>query len=305
MLNCKTGSLPLKYLGFPISDKKLPVKVFDSVVNKLKSKLQPWKGKHLSYGGRLILTNSSLSSIPIYTMGLYLLPEGIHHQMDTVRSRFFWRGDPDKFKYHLVNWDNSCLPKDFGGLGILNTRVLNESLLIKWIWRLYNKEPDDQCCQLLQAKYLRDKPFSLCKRQTRSQFWRGLLQVRDKFKWGATFSLGNGKSILFWEEVWIGDTPLRLEFPRLYDYCYNKTSLVSDCWVEGDWRIDFRRSLDQSDLTQWNHLLRVLAQTSISDTEDKVRWALEKKGGFLHSIHVSFSFRQGGSEWPNAATLEE
>ena len=78
----------------------------------------------------------------------------------------------------------------------------------------------------------------------------------------------------------MGDTPLRLEFPRLYDYCYNKTSLVSDCWVEGDWRIDFRRSLDQSDLTQWNHLLRVLSQTSISDTEDKVRWALEKKGVF-------------------------
>ena len=122
---------------------------------------------------------------------------------------------------------------------------------------------------------------------------------------GATFSLGNGKSILFWEDVWIGDTPLRLEFPRLYDYCYNKTSLVSDCWVDGEWRIDFRRSLDPSDLTQWDHLLRVLAQTSISDTEDKVRWALEKKRGFLHSIHVSFSFRQGGSEWPNAATLEE
>ena len=146
MLNCKTGSLPLKYMGFPISDKKLLVKVFDSVVNKLKSKLQPWKGKHLSYGGRLILTNSSMCSIPIYTMGLYLLPESIHHQMDTVRPRFFWRGDPDKFRYHLVNWDNSCLPKDFGGLGILNTRVLNESLLIKWIWRLYNKEPEDHCC---------------------------------------------------------------------------------------------------------------------------------------------------------------
>ena len=81
--------------------------------------------------------------------------------------------------------------------------------------------------------------------------------------------------------------------------------MVSDCWVDGEWRIDFRRSLDPSDLTQWNHLLRVLAETSISDTEDKVRWALEKKGGFLHSIHVSFSFRQGGSEWPNAATLEE
>jgi hypothetical protein len=31
-------------------------------------------------------------------------------------------GDPDKFKYHMMNWDNVCVPKEFGGLGITNTR---------------------------------------------------------------------------------------------------------------------------------------------------------------------------------------
>jgi hypothetical protein len=58
--------------------------------------------------------------------------------MDTVRSRFFWRGDPDKFKYHMMNWDNVYLPKEFGGLGITNTRFLNEALILKWAWRLQN-----------------------------------------------------------------------------------------------------------------------------------------------------------------------
>jgi hypothetical protein len=57
-------------------------------------------------------------------MSMFLLHEGIHAQMDTVRARFFWRGcDTKKFKYHMVKWENVCLPKDFGGLGIINTRM--------------------------------------------------------------------------------------------------------------------------------------------------------------------------------------
>jgi hypothetical protein len=57
-------------------------------------------------------------------MSMFLLHEGIHAQMDTVRARFFWRGcDTKKFKYHMVKWENVCLLKDFGGLGIINTRM--------------------------------------------------------------------------------------------------------------------------------------------------------------------------------------
>ena len=59
----------------------------------------------------------------------------------------------EKFEYHMVKWERVCLPKDFGGLGILNTRLLNEALLLKWVWSIYNGGELDQCCQLLKAKY--------------------------------------------------------------------------------------------------------------------------------------------------------
>jgi hypothetical protein len=89
MLNCARGVLPFKYLGFPISNRKLKVEAFSDIVDKMRRKLQPWKGKHLTSGGRLVLTNSSLSSMPIYMMSMYMLHEGVHSLMDTVRSRFF------------------------------------------------------------------------------------------------------------------------------------------------------------------------------------------------------------------------
>jgi len=71
MLNCKVGSLPMTYLGLPISDSNLGVYSFEGIVEKMRKKLQPWKGKNLSSGGRLVLTNSSLSSLPIYMMGMF------------------------------------------------------------------------------------------------------------------------------------------------------------------------------------------------------------------------------------------
>jgi hypothetical protein len=49
------------------------------------------------------------------------------------------------------------------GAGIINTRVLNEALLLKWIWRLYNYEEGDMCCELPLRKYLLKKPLATCK----------------------------------------------------------------------------------------------------------------------------------------------
>jgi hypothetical protein len=47
---------------------------------------------------------SSLSSLPNYTMGVYLLPEEVHHKMDSARANFFWDSGQKKKKYHMVKW---------------------------------------------------------------------------------------------------------------------------------------------------------------------------------------------------------
>lgn len=86
MLNCKVGTLPMTYLGIPISDKNLGAKSFDGIAGKMRNKLQPWKGKHISSGGRLILTNTSLSSLASYLMGMFMLYENNHHSPEDGHS---------------------------------------------------------------------------------------------------------------------------------------------------------------------------------------------------------------------------
>jgi hypothetical protein len=44
MMNCQIGSLPIKYFGFPISDKRLACGAFKSIIDKMRNTLQPWRG---------------------------------------------------------------------------------------------------------------------------------------------------------------------------------------------------------------------------------------------------------------------
>ena len=135
MLNWRIGDWPMKYLGLPLSGHKLGIQAFSSVVDKMRKRLDPWKGRTLSSGGRLVLTNSCLTSLPIYTMGFYLLPKTTHAEMNQVRSNFFWQGAGEDFKYHMAKMDTICRPRNQGGLGMINT-IMNECLLAKWIWKI-------------------------------------------------------------------------------------------------------------------------------------------------------------------------
>lgn len=77
------------------------------------------KSKCLTSGGRHILTNSCLSSIPLYCMGFYYQQDGIHKKMDSIKAKFLWQGAEDKFRYHMVKLEMVSRPTNQGGLGLL------------------------------------------------------------------------------------------------------------------------------------------------------------------------------------------
>ena len=77
------------------------------------------------------MIDSCISSRPMYMMGLYILPEGIHRCFDKAMSRFFWMGASGRQKYHMVKWADICAPKEVGGIGILASRRMNEALILR------------------------------------------------------------------------------------------------------------------------------------------------------------------------------
>jgi hypothetical protein len=119
LFGCGMRKHPSKYRGIPMHYKKLNNADWKVVEEKIK-KLSCWKVKMLSYGGKLILINSVLSSLALFMLSFYEVPKGILYKLDFYRSKFFWQGDSNKKKYRLTKWSIICRPKEQGGLGILD-----------------------------------------------------------------------------------------------------------------------------------------------------------------------------------------
>jgi hypothetical protein len=74
----------------------------------------------LSYGDRLVLVNSVLSSLPTFFMLSLRIHVGVVEVVDRARRHCLWRRK-DKEKIHsLAAWNMICKPKNKGGLGIID-----------------------------------------------------------------------------------------------------------------------------------------------------------------------------------------
>ncbi|XP_022682391.1 uncharacterized protein LOC111257326 [Setaria italica] len=202
IFGCKEGIMPFKYLGIPMYHRRLTNKDWKMVEERFQKKLASWKSKLLSVGGRLVLINSVLSSLPMFMMSFFRIPKGVLKRLDYYRSRFFWQCDEYKKKYRLAKWSILCVPKSVGGLGISNLEVQNRCLLSKWLFKLLNEEGVWQ--KLLRRKYLSNKTLTQVKKKKGdSQFWGGLMEIKDQFMAMGRFEVHNGKKTRFWEDVWI------------------------------------------------------------------------------------------------------
>ncbi|WVZ64075.1 hypothetical protein U9M48_013645, partial [Paspalum notatum var. saurae] len=76
LFGCKHGDFPIKYLSLPIHFKKLSNSDWKITEERVEKRLASWKGKHLSIGGRLTLSNSVLSGLPKYIMSFFAIPKG-------------------------------------------------------------------------------------------------------------------------------------------------------------------------------------------------------------------------------------
>ena len=83
-LNCKLLSVPFSYLGIPIGANLRRCELWDPIINKCERKLAKWKQRHISFGGRVTLIKSVLTSIPIYFFSFFRVPNRVVDKLVSI-----------------------------------------------------------------------------------------------------------------------------------------------------------------------------------------------------------------------------
>ncbi|XP_071714513.1 uncharacterized protein [Rutidosis leptorrhynchoides] len=199
MLPFEEGSLPVKYLGVPLVSTQLHYRDCKELVDVVSSRINNWKNKFLSFAGRLQLINSVLSSTQIYWQSVFLLPSAIINDIEALIRGFLWcQGNFKKSKVK-VKWEDICIPKIEGGLGIKRLKVWNVALLSTHI------------CRLLSNK---ESLWDIQTPANASWSWRNILCIREVIRGRFFHEVGNGNITSAWFDYWCSQGPLSAVISR-------------------------------------------------------------------------------------------
>ena len=141
VLPFKVGSFPVNYLRVPLLTKRLGKDECKQLLDKVKSKVNDWKNKFLSYVGRMQLIVYVMCSMQTYWASVFLIPKSTVKDIERVLKGFLWcQGDLARGQAKIA-WKTLCKPKCQGCLGFKHLGLWNEVLLTKHIWNIvYHKE---------------------------------------------------------------------------------------------------------------------------------------------------------------------
>jgi hypothetical protein len=230
---CSVGTFPFTYLGLPMGTTRPKIVDLMPLVDRLERRLTA-SSSFLAYGGRLQLTASCLSSMPIFFLSSLDVPLGIVEQVNRIIRQCLWRKrDGQSSGQSLAAWDMICRPKKSGGLGLIDFKKLNEGLLMKHLHKFYNKE-DIPWVHLVWQHY------SLC-----------------------MVTVGFGDTALFWSDSWQGEV-MHNRFPRLYSFALDTDVSVQDVMSRDDKAILFELPLSEQAFQEYQDMLHTLSQIEYS-----------------------------------------
>lgn len=195
-----------RYLGVPSVHGRVTRNMFTSMMDKVDTRLEGWKTKHLTLAGRIVLAKSVLSAIPFYTMQSMFIPKGVCEAIERKIRKFIWGKSP-----HLVRWERVTMPKDIGGLGIKNLKEMNLAFLSKLGWRIiYDNR--SLWTRTITAKYMKgiNNLQNITWKSGGSNIWKGICEARGILATGlrrteeneATFIAGGlnreGNNVIHW-----------------------------------------------------------------------------------------------------------
>ena len=94
------------------------------------------------------------------------------------------------------------------------------------------------------------------------------MEVKQEFFSRETFVVRNGQKTNFWKDTWIGNVPLSIQYPSLFNIAENKNATVADVLNSVPINLSFQRNVLGTRRTTWLSLVERLMRVHLSNDED-------------------------------------
>ncbi|XP_027169406.1 uncharacterized protein LOC113769130 [Coffea eugenioides] len=118
ILGYNKRAFPIRYLGCPLYAGRIKKVYYTDTYNVVANRILSWRNQILSPGGRVVLIQNVLASMPIHLLAAASPPKGILMVIERLFAKFLWGSSNSGDKFHWIRWADLCRPKDEGGVGL-------------------------------------------------------------------------------------------------------------------------------------------------------------------------------------------
>lgn len=86
------GDLTFRYLGVPLTTKKMTVSQWKPLIDKIVAKISSWTARKMSYAGRIQQIRSVLFGVQLYWYQMFLMPSKVIKLIEAYCRRFMCSG---------------------------------------------------------------------------------------------------------------------------------------------------------------------------------------------------------------------
>ncbi|WZZ87370.1 hypothetical protein YC2023_115949 [Brassica napus] len=100
----KMGTFPTRYLGLPLSPKRISAATLQPFLERITSKLHSWTVKLLSFAGKVKMIYSVIYGMVNFWSSVFVLPKWFYAKVDSLCSGFLWKNSTSSAVGARVSW---------------------------------------------------------------------------------------------------------------------------------------------------------------------------------------------------------